>query len=218
MSADRLLIFCRPPLAGRVKTRLSPTIAPDDAATLYEASLRDVIALAGRERARVELWYDGQDAERYFTEQYPHIITQRQSSGELGARQRDAFERSFADGAERVVLIGSDSPTLPEGHLNAAFDDLREAPGVVGPARDGGYYLIGFQQTVWPGAATIFDDIKWSTEEVLTRLLQRAQQAGIDLRLLPGWYDFDSPEDLQLLRADAAPESHVGRWFHQRMA
>src|SRR5688572_24655367 len=138
MSADRLLIFCRPPLAGRVKTRLSPTIAPDDAATLYEASLRDVIALAGRERARVELWYDGQDAERYFTEQYPHIITQRQSSGELGARQRDAFERSFADGAERVVLIGSDSPTLPEGHLNAAFDDLREAPGVVGPARDGG--------------------------------------------------------------------------------
>lgn len=216
MPADRLLIFCRPPQAGRVKTRLSPTIAPDDAATLYEASLRDVIVLAGRERARVELWYDGQGAERYFTEEYPHISTQRQSSGALGERQSDAFDRSFADGAERVVLIGSDSPTLPEGHLNAAFDDLREATGVVGPARDGGYYLIGFQRTVWPGAAVIFDDIKWSTDVVLTQLLERAQQAGIDVRLLPGWYDFDSPEDLQLLRADAAPESHVGRWFHQR--
>ena len=216
MSADRLLIFCRAPLAGRVKTRLSPTIAPDDAAALYEASLRDVIALAGRERGRVELWYDGQGAENYFADQYPHIVRQRQGAGELGERQRDAFHRSFVDGAERVVLIGSDSPTLPEGHLNAAFDDLREAPAVLGPAQDGGYYLIGLHHTTWPAAAALFHDVKWSTGEVLTQLLQRALQAGIELRLLPGWYDFDSPDDLQLLRADAAPESNVGRWFNQR--
>jgi uncharacterized protein len=216
MAADRLLIFCHTPDAVSVKTRLSPTIAPADAASLYEASLRDVIALAGRERGRVELWYDEPGAEQYFSDEYPHIIRQRQNGPDLGARQRDAFHRSFVDGAERVVLIGSDSPTLPEGHLNAAFDDLRDGPGVLGPARAGGYYLIGLHHTTWPAAAAIFHGLKSSTEERLTQLLQRSQDAGVDLRLLPGWYDFDSPEDLQLLRADAAPDSHVGRWFQQR--
>jgi rSAM/selenodomain-associated transferase 1 len=216
MAADRLLIFCCTPLAGRVKSRLSPTIAPDDAASLYEASLRDVITLAGRERGRVELWYEGVDAERYFSDEYPHIVRQRQNGGEVGERQRDAFHRSFVDGAERVVVIGGDTPTLPEGHLNAAFDDLREGPGVLGPTRDGGYYLIGFHHAAWPAAAALFHGIKWSTGEALTQLLQRSQDAGIDLRLLPGWYDFESPEDLELLRTDADPDSHVGRWFQQR--
>jgi rSAM/selenodomain-associated transferase 1 len=216
MPADRLLIFCKAPLAGRVKTRLSPPLPPDDAASFYEAALRDVIALAGRERGRVELWYDEPAAAGYFSTAYPHVSSELQGGGGFGERQKDAFARSFEDGAERVVIVMSDSPTLPESHLNAAFDGLRDAPGVIGPTVDGGYYLIGLQQSSWPRAASLFEDISWSSDVVLAETLQRAQQAGVELRVLPGWYDCDRPNDLERVRADALPDSNVGRWFQER--
>lgn len=213
MSADRLLIFCTAPLAGRVKTRFSPPLAPDDAASFYEASLRDVIALAGRERGRVELWYDDPGAAAYFSAEYPHVPSEVQAAGGLGERLKDAFTRSFERGSERVVILGSGSPTLPESHLNAAFDGLRDAPAVIGPTADGGYYLIGLQHASWPRAASLFEDITWSSNAVLTETLQRAQQVGVELRVLPGWYDCDRPDDLEQVRADATPDSNVGRWF-----
>jgi rSAM/selenodomain-associated transferase 1 len=215
MAADRLLIFCKAPLAGRVNTRMTPPLAPDDAAALYEASLRDVIALAGRERARAELWYDSPSAEDWFAREFPQLMRREQGAGELGERQRDAFARSFADGAERVVIIGSDSPTLPDTHLNAAFDALREAPAVTGPAQDGGYYLVGLNASVWPVAGSLFEDIGWSTPEVMKQTLHRAAESGIELRLLPGWYDVDVPADLALLRQDAAVSSHVAQWLSE---
>ncbi len=215
MPADRLLIFCNAPLAGRVNTRLTPPLAPDDAATLYEASLRDVIAASGRERARVELWYDAPAAEAYFEREYPHLLRQPQASGGQGERERDAFERSFADGAERVVIMGSDSPTLPDTHLNAAFDALREAPAVAGPAQDGGYYLLGLNASAWPNASKLFEGIAWSSPEVMKQTLQRAAAADIELRLLPGWYDVDVPADLDLLRQDATVNSHVAQWLSE---
>jgi rSAM/selenodomain-associated transferase 1 len=213
--ADRLLIFCKVPRPGRVKTRLVPPLAPDDAAALYAASLRDIIAVAGRERARVELWYDSEAARSYFEQEYPQVLSQPQAKGDAGERQRDAFERSFADGAERVVIIGCDSPTLPETHLNAAFDALREAPAAAGPAPDGGYYLIGINASVWPAAADLFTGIAWSGTDVLAQTLQRAADTGIELRVLPGWYDVDEPADLALMRRDAIGDSHVAQWLSE---
>jgi uncharacterized protein len=213
MPADRLLIFCKVPQAGRVKKRLVPPLAPADAAALYEASLRDVITLAGRERARVELWYDSPTSRSYLEREYPQLLVQAQAEGNPGDRRRDAFERSFTDGAERVVIMSSNSPTLPETHLNAAFDALREAPAAAGPAPDGGYYLIGVNVSAWPAAANLFDGIAWSTADVLTQTLQRAADTGIELRLLPGWYDPDQPADLALLRQDASGHSHVAQWL-----
>ena len=213
MSADRLLIFCKMPLAGRVQTGLTPPLPPDDAATLYEASLRDVITVAGRERGRVELWYDRPSAAAYFASEFAHVLQQQQAGGDVGARQADAFERSFRDGAERVVIITSESPTLPDTHLNAAFDTLREAPAVVGPAQDGGYYLIGLNSAVWPAARVLFEGIAWSTPDVLMQTLQRAAEADIEVRLLPGWYDVAEPADIDLLRQDASGNSHVAQWL-----
>ena len=211
---DRLLIFCKAPKPGKVKTRLSPELSGEEAAALYEASLRDVVALAARERAAVELWCDSARSARHFKDEgLLPVFTQ--CRGTLGDRQRDAFERTFAAGAERVVIIGSDSPTMPESHLHAALDDLHDAPGVVGPARDGGYYLIGLHKNVWPGARALFDDIEWSTGHVFTQLLHRAATLQLELRVLPGWYDFDVPADLELLRADASPTSHVGLWLQR---
>ncbi|MBX6366086.1 MAG: TIGR04282 family arsenosugar biosynthesis glycosyltransferase [Gemmatimonadetes bacterium] len=214
MSADRLLVFARRPAAGRVKTRLTPPLAPDDAAQLYEAGLRDVVASAARERARIEIWYDaGAQADAYFATEFPLLVRVPQAAGSLGERMEDALARSFADGAERVVIVGSDAPTLPLSSIAAAFDDLHEVDAVLGPAADGGYYLVGVRAAGWPRAAALFRDIPWSTDEVLRRSAERPEAVGLTIRLLPGWYDLDRAEDLARARADADPESHVGRWF-----
>jgi rSAM/selenodomain-associated transferase 1 len=214
MSSDRLLVFARRPAAGRVKTRLSPPLPPDEAAAVYEACLKDVVALAGRDRARVELWYDGGKAdEAYFAAHFAMVPRARQATGELGERLEDAFECNFAEGAGRTVIVGSDAPTLPDSSLHSAFDFLAEADVVLGPALDGGYYLVGLRREAWPRAAALFRDIPWSTERVLGVTRDRAAAAGLSVRLLPGWYDIDRPEDLARARADAAPGSHLGQWL-----
>src|SRR5688500_13287315 len=107
MAADRILVFAKRPAAGHVKTRLTPPLPPDEAANVYEACVRDVIALAARQRARVELWYvDEERARTWFQKEMPNLPAEAQANGDLGVKMLDAFERSFEDGAERVVIIG----------------------------------------------------------------------------------------------------------------
>ena len=96
------------------------------------------------------------------------------------------------DEAERIVLIGSDSPTLPSEFVRDAFKKLETVDGVVGPARDGGYYLIGLRRP----CPELFAGIAWSEPDVLQQTLSRARQAGLDLQLLREWYDVDELEDL----------------------
>lgn len=197
-------------MPGQVKTRLVPALSPETAAAVYEAALHDVVRLAARERGRVELWYDnGPDAARYFAEEFPVLRLERQARGDLGRRMSDAFARSFADGAERVIIIGSDSPTLPEAHLNAAFDTLHEQRAVVGPAIDGGYYLIGMRSDAWPEGATLFEDVSWSTPDVLEQTLDRAMRAGLELHSVPQWYDIDTIDDIRIAVTDALPDSRL---------
>ncbi len=214
MADDRLLVFARFPEAGRVKTRLSPPLPPDEAAAVYEACLRDVLALAARERGRLAVWVDGGPTARdYFAQAFPVVPAEPQSPGDLGERIEDAFRRNFEEGAERVVIVGSDAPTLPESCLHDAFDFLEDAPVVLGPALDGGYYLVALRRDAWPAAAPMFRDIPWSTAEVLRATGERAAAAGLELRLLPAWYDIDRPEDLARARAHAVPGSHLARWL-----
>lgn len=212
MAVDRLLVFGKAPVSGRVKTRLSPPLPPDEAASLYEACLRDVVALCARERARVELWYDPPDAGDYFGLEFPHLTMAAQGAGQLGEKLQDAFERSFADGAQRVLIIGSDIPTLPEAVLNAALDGVRDAEMVIGPTTDGGYYLIGFRHDAWPRARALFHDVAWSTDTVFRSTVDKAAQSGLELRVLPGWYDIDTIVELRQALLDAEPESNLARW------
>lgn len=213
MAADRILVFGKRPAAGRVKTRLTPPLPADEAATVYEACLRDVVALAARQRARVELWYDDEpDAALYFACLLPHLQSAPQTQGDLGTRMCDAFERSFADGADRVVVIGTDAPTLPETVLNAAFDDLHEIDIVIGPSTDGGYYLIGLRAGAWRAGKSLFVDIAWSGPDVFRKTLERAKQMGLSARVQPGWYDVDTIEDLRQAVADTLSDSHLHEW------
>jgi rSAM/selenodomain-associated transferase 1 len=213
MAADRILVFAKRPAAGRVKTRLTPPLPPDEAASVYEACLRDVIALAARQRAQVEVWYaDDAAAASYFETELPHLVSHAQVNGDLGAKMKDAFERSFNDNAERVIIIGTDSPTLPETFLNTAFDDLHESDVVIGPSLDGGYYLIGCRAEAWPKARKLFDHVAWSEPGVFRATVDRIELIGLSSRVQPGWYDIDTVEDLRQALQDAAEDSNLGRW------
>lgn len=213
MALDRVLVFAKAPVSGRVKTRMTPPLPPDEAAALYEACLRDVVALCARERARVELWYhDEHHAAGYFATEFPHLMQAAQSGGHLGEKMRDAFARSFADGAQRTLIVGSDVPTMPENVLNAAVSGLRETEMVVGPTLDGGYYLIGLTEEAWPRAQSLFDDVAWSTDVVFRATVDRAARAQLGMHVLPGWYDIDTIDDLRQALLDARPESNLMRW------
>jgi uncharacterized protein len=213
MAIERTLVFGKVPAAGRVKTRMTPPLPPDEAASLYEACLRDVVALCARERARVELWYHGEaHAPLYFANEFPHLVQFEQIAGNLGEKMNDAFARSFADGAERVFIIGSDVPTLPESALNAAMQDLRDADMVIGPTLDGGYYLIGLTHYGWSRADSLFFDVAWSTNAVYRTTIDRAAHDDLEIRVLPGWYDVDTISDLRQAIVDARPESNLARW------
>lgn len=213
MASDRLLVFAKRPAAGRVKPRLTPPLTPADAAVVYEACLRDIVTQAARERGRVEIWYEGgTPASGYFDAEFAHLPRFGQAPGDTGAKLHNAFAYSFASGAERAVVIGSDSPTLPEGVLTAAFSGLRDADAVFAPTRAGGYCLVGARAQAWPRAGTLFREMP-SSPDPFRSMLERAIATGLDIRILPGWYEIDRLDDLRRARDDVPPDSHLGRWL-----
>ncbi len=198
MDLAQLAVFVRPPKAGRAKTRLAARFGAEGAALLYQAFVEDTLARCARVRAagRVEvaLWSDGWDpivsewAERLGTS--PRL----QPEGDLGVRLRAVFEEGLR-GFERVVVIGSDIPTLPIEIIGAAFESLERRPFVLGPAQDGGYYAVGASGGLCPS----FEGVHWSTQTALEDTVKA--NAPTEPALLPPWYDIDEPEDLAVLRA-----------------
>jgi uncharacterized protein len=214
MLADRLLVFAKAAIPGRVKTRLVGPFTPEEAAAVCEACLHDVVLRSARERVELEIWYaDEPGSAAWFAERFAALPRVAQAAGNLGARMADAFARSFAAGASRVVIVGSDVPTLPDATLTAAFGGLIEGDGVVGPSLDGGYCLIGLNRAAWPAAERLFGDVPWSTPGVLSRTLRLAGEIGLDVRVLPGWYDVDRPQDLLRAADDVAAGSNLWKWL-----
>jgi uncharacterized protein len=212
MTDAHLLVFAKAPQPGCVKTRLVPPLTPEGAAAVYEAALRDVIAGALGSGARVRILFDDTPgAEAYFARAFPELERRPQCAGDLGRRLCAALATRFAEGAESVAVIGADSPTLPGAYLSEGLAALREADGVLGPADDGGYYLIGVRRDAWPEAATLFREVPWSTDRVVQITLQRAAEIGLELRVLARWYDIDRAEDLARARTDARADSHLAR-------
>jgi uncharacterized protein len=191
-----LLVFVRAPEPGAVKTRLASAIGPAAALAVYrrlaEHTLREAAALAP-EGVEVRVHYtpaEGRDAVRAWLGPGPVYLPQ--GEGELGARMRGAFARAFAEGAGQVVIVGSDLPELSAGLLRRAFDRLDANPAVIGPATDGGYYLLGLTRLV----EGVFDGIAWSTPQVLAATLARFRAAGIEPATLEALSDVDEVEDL----------------------
>src|SRR5262249_19232182 len=134
----------------------------------------------------------------------------------LGARLAHAFEDLLADGAPAAIVMGSDIPTLPRAVLATALEGVARADLVLGPSEDGGYYLIGLRA---PRAA-VFADMVWSTAGVLEETLHRARALGLDVDLLPAWFDVDTGADLERLEVSLTQPGpgarHTRRFFGQR--
>lgn len=207
---DSLIVFAKAPVPGRVKTRLVPPLTAEEAARIYEASLADVVAMAEDANAASVLSYDpANGAAEYFEARFPTLSQVKQQGKDLGERLRHAADDAFASGADRVCIIGGDSPTLPPGYLRQSFGELQDAEVVFGPTEDGGYYLVGIRSTAWPAATAIFESIPWSSPDVLEASLEAGRAAGLAVHLAPSWFDIDRPEDLLTAATQAAPGSHL---------
>ena len=192
-----VLVFVRAPEAGRVKTRLAAAIGAEGALRVYRRlaahTLAQVRQLAA-EGVEVRVHYTPAGAGaavREWLGDGPLYLPQAESD-DLGMRMGDAFARAFADGAGRVVIVGSDLPELTTALLHRAFDLLESHPAVLGPARDGGYYLLGLREMV----DDIFSDVPWSTPGVLALTLQRLHDAGVEPAILEELPDVDEVGDL----------------------
>jgi rSAM/selenodomain-associated transferase 1 len=207
-SKPALLIFVRAPEAGRVKTRLAAAIGAEAALDVYRTLAEHTLREAEKLRTdgvEIRVHYTPADAEQAVRGWLGADATYLpQADGDLGVRMEDAFARAFAAGARQVIIVGSDLPALSAELLRRAFRALDEHPAVLGPARDGGYYLLGLIGPV-PG---IFDGIAWSTPSVLAETCARFRTAGIHPPLLEELADVDVVEDLGdgwMPRMDADP-------------
>jgi rSAM/selenodomain-associated transferase 1 len=188
MKKEVVLVFQKNEVLGKVKTRLAAGVGEEQALEIYR-QLLDKTHLALRDISV--------SITTYFSEFIPdnpiHSAENKlvQVGQDLGERMKNAFAENFELGIEKVVLIGTDCPSLEAIHLSHAFEALDQADLVLGPARDGGYYLIGMKRP----ADFLFEGITWSTELVLLQTLSLAAEQGLQTSLLPVLEDIDTLED-----------------------
>jgi rSAM/selenodomain-associated transferase 2/rSAM/selenodomain-associated transferase 1 len=197
MASDRLIVFTRYPEPGRTKTRLIGTLGATGAAelqrrmTLHTLTTARDLAAAGR--VEVEVRFHGGDEAAMRRSFGDGVSYREQGEGDLGDRLARSVDDARREGAASVIVIGSDCPGIDVDVLGRAFDLVRDDPLriVLGPASDGGYYLIGLGHA----APEVFADIAWGTEIVLDQTLEAARRAGRPTRLLDVLADVDRPED-----------------------
>lgn len=195
-------MMAKAPRVGDAKTRLVPPLSETEAAALSGCFIRDtadnIIAAAQSGPIHGHVAYSPPEAEAIFRAMLPEQIRLLPSRrGGLGYSLADAVEDLLAAGYGSVCLVNSDSPTLPTSVLMQAAQTLRESGDrvVLGPAEDGGYYCIGLKSP----RSRLFEDIAWSTEQVLAQTLERAHEIGLDAAILPMWYDVDDLVSLRRL-------------------
>ena len=193
-----LILFAKAPEPGEVKTRLQPLLSKEEAAALQEALILDTLVSTRSLPVQRALACAPTIHHPFFARRRKEesLFLIEQEGRDLGSRMKNAFKWGFAQGFEKVVLIGCDAPTLPFGFIQEAFERLDSFHVTLGPSRDGGYYLIGAR----PPLPDLFDGVDWGTDRVLTATLRRWNKRGEPLHLLPFWYDIDRPEDLLFLK------------------
>ncbi len=190
----KLLIFTRYPEAGRVKSRLIPALGAEGAQSLHRRMTEHTL-----ERlncfADMEICYDG-GGERRMREWLGNKLSySSQGQGDLGKRLLHAFSRGFKQGEDKIVVVGTDCPDLTASHVQEAFGLLDKYDLVLGPAFDGGYYLICLRTL----HKALFEDIPWGTNHVLQETLKRADLLNLKTVLLEKLADVDRPGDLAVL-------------------
>lgn len=184
MDQPRLSIFARWPEPGRAKTRLIPALGAEGAALVYARLLAHTVAVAQASGIPFDLRVTGGGAAAFRDLLGADLSVVDQGGGDLGAR--------LARVPAPAIVIGSDCPALSPALLWAAHDALATEPTVIGPASDGGYYLLGYRED----AGFAFEDMPWSTSGVFEETLARFAARGHRVAVLPELADIDAPEDL----------------------
>jgi rSAM/selenodomain-associated transferase 1 len=188
MKKEVVLVFQKNAILGKVKTRLASGMGEPRALEIYRHLIQSTYSVL--EDVAAPVW-------TYFSDFIPETVNPPiaksflQEGQNLGERMAHAFARSFESGMDKVVLIGTDCPTLQSHHLHEAFEALTDSDLVLGPATDGGYYLIGMKRR----ADYLFEGIAWSTAEVLSQTLVVATVHGLLSTLLDELSDIDTQED-----------------------
>jgi rSAM/selenodomain-associated transferase 1 len=207
MRRDRfcVVVFGREPAPGRSKTRLAAGVGGTAAARIYTVTLENTLDVAVASGARVILslasvpsgaWVRDFDA-----------FLELQPPGDLGDRMADAFSRRFAEGEDRVMIVGSDCPYLATQHLRGAAVGLDDSDVVLGPASDGGYWLVAQRA---PGV-DLFSSIPWSSHNTLQRTQQRLDAIGASWSLLEELADIDTAEDFEAAIDDPRTPGDLAR-------
>jgi len=198
MDMPRVIIMCKAPLAGKVKTRLMRVYSADEAAAIHKAMATTVIARALRLFDDVYIAAD--DPAHPFFARFSaagfnaQIVAQ--GEGDLGARMGRVMHDAFCQNTAPLMLLGTDSPHMPDARLVEAVESLNSYDVVIGPVEDGGYDLVAINND-WP----IFADVAWSTSSVLDQTLTNAKRLGLRYKLLASSFDIDTPEDLARAKA-----------------
>ncbi|UOR05936.1 TIGR04282 family arsenosugar biosynthesis glycosyltransferase [Hymenobacter aerilatus] len=197
-----LLIFAREPMLGRVKTRLAAGIGAEAALAVYRELLTHTAQAVAKAQIPATVWLAEALtlplASNEALPEWPGLPWRVQPAADsLGARMAHAFAEAFAAGATHVAIIGTDCPGLTCAHIAQAFSLLTDHDAVLGPADDGGYYLLGLRQL----QPALFENKTWSTPTVLADTLADAQRLNLRTALLPTLHDIDSVEDLARWRA-----------------
>ncbi|MHC4571108.1 MAG: TIGR04282 family arsenosugar biosynthesis glycosyltransferase [Planctomycetota bacterium] len=193
-----ILFFLKYPTIGQVKTRLSAELNSQIAISLYKNFILDILSTLQKLNLPFKIFFYPDVAQEKLTEWLGQQYSYLPQCGEnLGERMKNAFLNTFNDNFSRIVIIGSDSPDLSADLLRQAFQVLESHDAVIGPASDGGYYLLGFSKKVFLPEA--FDNISWSTDSVFEQTVNVLNQHRRKIYFLPQWYDVDTLDDLKSL-------------------
>ncbi|MFQ5881480.1 MAG: TIGR04282 family arsenosugar biosynthesis glycosyltransferase [Candidatus Methylomirabilales bacterium] len=213
-------IMAKAPRAGEVKSRLCPPLSTEEAAELYRCFLLDKIEQVRMlKEASPAIAYTPAEGRIFFEEWAPGFVLVLQRGTDLGTRLANSFDQLFAKGYGGALVIDTDTPTLPAGFLQQALDLIatQQIDVVLGPSEDGGYYLIGLRTL----HRELFEEMAWSTAQVLPETIRRAEAKGLKIACLPPWFDIDTPDDLErlkvsLVRMEGIAPSHTRRFFMER--
>jgi rSAM/selenodomain-associated transferase 1 len=206
-----LVIFAKAPIPGEVKTRLCPPLTPDEAATLHGSFVLDMLERTKLAVAKLQLPFHrylacSPSSELVFfkiMEERQGVRLLDQVGEDLGQRMHRTFVSLFANDYTQVILVGTDVPTLPLSVYQDALTLLTQSDVVLGPALDGGYYLIGLKRS----AEQLFTGVPWSTDQVLAVTQQHAETLGLSVSLTSPWRDVDTIADLHSLIAECQQDN-----------
>lgn len=191
MTKNLLIIFTKNPELGKAKTRLAKTIGDEKALIVYKALLHHTANFCKEVNADKHVFYSNKigSNEYFHANEFEKMI---QSGDNLGDKMKNAFKAGFDINYEHIIIIGSDCYDLTSQHINTAFNKLKKHDFVLGPALDGGYYLLGMKNPFYD----VFENKTWSTETVLNDTIKDIENASLSYFLLEKLSDIDTESDL----------------------